>query len=49
MNYLKNSDDVSFCYKDACINAFGKNGKLTTAGVFVVLLSITLYNLSKIK
>ncbi len=50
MNYLyKDKDNVSLCFKDACINAIGNNGKLITAGVFIVLLSIAFFNLSKIK
>lgn len=50
MQYLyKNNDNVSLCFKDACINAVGNNAKLITAGVLIVLFTMTLLNLSKIK
>lgn len=44
-----NNENVKLCYKDACINAVGNNGKLIAAGVFILLVSIALYNLSRIQ
>lgn len=46
---IDNKDKVTFCFKEACINAFGKNGVIITIGAFALLLSIAMYYLSKIK
>lgn len=49
MNYRSQNDNVSLCFKDACINAIGNNGKLIAIGAFIVLLSLALLNISRIK
>lgn len=46
---IDNKDKVTFCFKEACINAFGKNGVIITIGAFALLLSIAMYYISKIK
>lgn len=50
MNYLKTKEDnVNLCYQDTCVSASGTNGKLIVYGVLVVLVSVAIYYLSKIK
>lgn len=46
---IDNKNKVTFCFKEACITVFGKNGVIITIGAFALLLSIAMYYLSKIK